>query len=267
MEEQNAAEKDAGHLDTLLAPEQSSGTPQSDAKETAHQSPNPYLIPLSILVAGMMIAGAVMYANKGGTASSASGGLAAGAGEAAGGGAPADPKALADDDPVLGNPDAPVTVVEFSDYQCPFCGRFYKTVEKQLIDTYVKTGKVKFVYRDFAFLGDESQWAAQAANCAGDQGKYWQYHDYLFDHQQGENEGAFSKANLKRFAKDMGLNNAQFDLCLDSGKHEAEVAKDVEAGRQFGVGGTPTTFINGKLIAGAQPFAAFEQAIEEALKK
>ena len=122
---------------------------------------NPYVISVAILIAGAMIAGAVMYAEK--DADSTAQKQPAPSSPVA---VITDSRALADDDPSLGNPDAPVTIVEFADFQCPFCGRFYATVTKPLMEKYIATGKVKFVYRDFAFLGPESEWAAQAANSA-----------------------------------------------------------------------------------------------------
>ena len=130
----------------------------------------------------------------------------------------------------------------------------------------MKTGKAKLIYRDFAFLGEESNWASQAARCAGDQGKFWQYHDYLYEHQKGENQGAFNKDNLKNFARELGLDKNGFNTCLDSEKHKQAVENDTEMGRKFGVTGTPTSFINGKLVQGAVPFATFKTAIDAALK-
>ncbi len=104
-----------------------------------------------------------------------------------------------------GSDSAPVVLIEYADFQCPFCGRFFRDTEMSLINDYVAQGKIKFVYRDFTFLGEESRWAAEAARCAGDQGKFWEYHDYLYNHQSGENQGAFSLDNLKSFAKTLGL--------------------------------------------------------------
>ena len=175
-------------------------------------------------------------------------------------------KALGADTRMLGNPDAPVTIAEFADFQCPFCGRFFQTTSKGIIEKYVKTGKAKFIYHDFAFLGDESNWAAEAARCAGDQGKFWQYHDYLFGHQKGENAGSFTKDHLKSFALEIGLNAGEFNNCLDSGKHAKDVTNDTEVGRKLGVTGTPTSFVNGKIVQGAIPFDQFEPTILEALK-
>jgi cyclophilin family peptidyl-prolyl cis-trans isomerase len=121
-------------------------------------------------------------------------------------------------------------------------------VERQLEDKYVKTGEMKFVYRYMAFLGDESQWAAEAAECAGDQGKFWEYHDKLFASQNGENQGAFSKDNLKKFAADLGLNTTTFNQCVDSGKFTDKIKKSSNDASQFGVSSTPTVFVNGIYI-------------------
>lgn len=225
------------------------------------EGPSPYVIPFSIVLAGVIIAGAIMFTNSGKQVGGSN--LGAQVGDAVPN--EVDAQSLPGNGPVLGDPNAPVTIVEFADFQCPFCGRFFKTAGREIIETYVKTGKAKFSYRDFAFLGEESEWAAQAARCAGDQGKYWQYHDYLYDHQNGENEGAFAKAKLKGFAAALGLNTAEFNNCLDSGKHEADVKSDTEAGRSFGVSGTPSTFVNGKMITGAVPFSQFQTEIEAAL--
>lgn len=225
---------------------------------------NPFLIPASIVVAGVIIAVAVMYAGgvdfggNGATVEVKPQQIAA-AGEA---------DALlgvVDGAQVLGSPTAPVTFVEFGDFQCPFCGRFYKTTEKPLIEKYVKTGQIKFIWRDFAFLGQESFDAATAARCAGEQGKFWEYHNYLFENQSGENEGAFTVVNLKSFARTVGLDTDQFNPCFDSQKYLPAVQKETELGRQLGVDGTPSSFINGVQVTGAVPFAQFEAVIQKAL--
>lgn len=223
---------------------------------------NVFLVPGAIVFAGILIAGAIMYTNSGGSVAAERGNNLAGAGVA-----PVIEGDLADDDAIIGSPSASVTVVEFADFQCPFCGKFFKNIMPQLTEKYIKTGKVKFVYRDFAFLGEESEWAAAAAECAREQGKFWEYHDYLFTRQNGENQGAFEKKNLKQFARAVGLDGAQFDSCVNSDKYIEEVRKDTAAGRNAGVSGTPTTFVNGRAIVGAVPFAQFEGAIVEALKK
>ncbi len=168
--------------------------------------------------------------------------------------------------PALGDKNAKVKVIEFADFQCPFCEKFHNDAEKQMIKDYVDTGKVQFYYRNFAFLGEESTWAAEAAFCANEQNKFWEYHDYLFGHQGAENSGAFTKEKLGGFAKEIGLDMAKFTPCLETDKYATQVADDKKAGEDSGVNGTPATFINGTLISGAVPYASFKQSIEAALK-
>lgn len=172
-----------------------------------------------------------------------------------------------DNAPRLGNKDAKVTIVEFADFQCPFCGRFHKDVYGPLIKQYVETGKAVFVYQDFAFLGEESVMAAEATKCAGEQGKFWEYHDYLFSHQNGENQGAFDAKNLKGFARALKLSSSAFNTCLDTDKYRDAVMKETASGRDLGITGTPTLVINGKVLVGALPYEQFKQAVEEALAK
>ena len=171
----------------------------------------------------------------------------------------------ADDDPVLGEKDAPVTIIEFSDFQCPFCERFYSQTLEQIKTNYIDTGKVKLIYRDFPLdsIHPMAQKAAEAAECADEQGKYWEYHDKLFQNQEEWVTTGISK--LKEYAKGLSLDSSKFDKCLDDGKYEDEVAKDFQDGAQAGVQGTPSFFINGKQLSGAQPFAAFQQAIDAEL--
>ncbi|MBI1801869.1 MAG: thioredoxin domain-containing protein [Chloroflexi bacterium] len=118
----------------------------------------------------------------------------------------------------------------------------------QIAPQYLDNGKVKVIYRHFAFIGPESEWAAQAADCAGEQGKFWAYGDYLFKHQAGENNGAFSRDNLKKFAGALALDTAAFSACLDSGKYTAAMQKDMAEGRQRGVNATPWVFIGGQRL-------------------
>jgi len=164
-----------------------------------------------------------------------------------------------------GDPNAPVTILEFSDFQCPYCGRFFNQVEPKIARQYIESGKVRFGYLHFAFLGQESLWAAEASECAADQDAFWEYHDKLFDSQNGENRGAFSKENLKQFAADLGLDTKAFNQCLEGGKYTQYVQSQVNIGRQIGVQSTPTFLINGQAVIGAQPFEAFQQAIENSL--
>lgn len=171
------------------------------------------------------------------------------------------------DDPLKGNPNAKLTIVNFSDFQCPYCARFHQDVEPQIIKDYVDTGKAKFVFKNLAFLGKESTDAANAALCAKEQNKFWEYHDKLFDSQSGENQSGFALDKLKGFAAELGLNTTQFNSCLDSQKYNAQVAADnAEAGRN-GFTSTPSTAVGTTPIIGAQPYAQFKTAIEAELTK
>ena len=170
---------------------------------------------------------------------------------------------LPETDYVLGKKDAPVTMVEFSDYQCPFCGRLHAQVFPTLKSKYIDTGKVKYVFRDFPLsFHPEAEPAAIAANCAGEQGKYYEYSQKLFDNQASLGSGVY-----KQLASEVKLDTAKWETCLKDPKQKAEIAKDMQDGVAVGVQGTPATFINGQLISGAQPLAAFEQAIEAELAK
>lgn len=164
-----------------------------------------------------------------------------------------------------GDPNAPVTMIEFGDFQCPFCGRFFAQTEPQIDEAYIQSGKVRFGYFNFAFLGQESNWAAEAAECASDQNKFWEYHDTLYSSQSGENQGAFNKDNLKKFAENLGLEMSAFNKCLDSGKYAQLVLDDSNTSSSIGVRSTPTFFINSLTLVGAQPLSAFTQLIDKEL--
>jgi len=169
----------------------------------------------------------------------------------------------ADDDPVEGDAKAPVTIIEFSDFQCPFCGKFFKDTLPQLRNEYIKTGRVKLVYRDYPLdFHPYAQKAAEAADCADEQGKFWQMHDKLFD-----NQDAITASELKKYAADLGLDTAKFNNCLDTSKYEQEVKKDLADGNTIGVSGTPAFFINGISVSGAQPYSVFKQIIDGELAK
>ena len=136
---------------------------------------------------------------------------------------------------------------------------------RPVLQSYIDSGKVNLVYKHSAFLGQESIWAAQAAECAADQGKFWEYHDLLFDKQNGENVGTFTKENLLSYAKELGLDTAKFEPCVKNDETLQRVVADTNEGRQVGVTGTPTFFINGKPLVGAQPAEAFQTQINAAL--
>jgi protein-disulfide isomerase len=176
-----------------------------------------------------------------------------------------DMKELVDDDQWTGDENAPVVIVEFSDFQCPFCERWATETLPQLTQTYIDTGKVRLVYRDFPLssIHPEAQNAAESAECARDQGKFWEYHDTLFENRM--DWSGVGDAKFKQYAADLGLDTSQFNDCLDSDKYKNEVLDDLNAGGSVGVSGTPTFFINGKKLVGAQPFENFVTVIEEEL--
>ncbi len=160
--------------------------------------------------------------------------------------------------PELGSKDAPVTIVEFSDFQCPFCGRAEPTL-KQIREKY--GDKTRLVYMDFPLgIHDHAIDAASAGRCAGEQGKFWQFHDAMFADQS-----KLAPADLKADAKKIGLDTAKFNDCLDSGKYKGAIEADMAQGRQLGIDGTPAFFINGRPMTGAQPFEKFQTTIDEEL--
>ena len=166
--------------------------------------------------------------------------------------------------PTVGSASAPVTIVEFADFQCSFCRKFWADTFPKLKETYIKKGQVRFVYRHFAILGKFSVQAAQAADCAGEQGKFWEYHDRLFANQGGL---AFTNPKLKHYAREQKLNRKAFDQCLDSSKYKKKVEGETAVAAFLGARGTPTFFVNSRLLVGAQPFGVFRTAIEEELKR
>jgi protein-disulfide isomerase len=166
-------------------------------------------------------------------------------------------------EPIKGDEDAPVTITEWSDFECPFCTRFYEQTYPQIVEEYVETGKVKFVYRHFPLnFHPNAQKAAEASECALEQDKFWEMHDVLFE--KGVSGGV---ASFKQYAKDLGLDTEEFNDCLDSGRMADEVADDMSQGQNAGIRGTPGFLINDQLISGAQPFENFKTVIEAELAK
>lgn len=227
---------------------------------------NKLFMPLSILLSSALISGALVYTHIRNN-SFAAAKVPAPVTAPSPAPAPTDAPVKVDigDSPILGNPKAPVTIIEFGDFQCPFCKKYFDQNQSQVVKDYVSSGKANFVWKDYAFLGDESTWAAIAARCANDQGKFWEYHDYLYSHQGGENRGDFSKDKLKGFAQALGLNRTQFNSCLDSNKYADAVLNETKYGTSVGVTGTPATFVNGTLISGSVPYSTLKAAIEKAL--
>jgi len=183
-------------------------------------------------------------------------------------------KISTDDDPIRGNQNAPITIIEFSDYQCPFCARFYTQTLPLIMEEYIEQGKAKLVYRDFPIQSSHpnAMPAAVAAECANEQGKYWEYHDTLFERQQEWNklDVTSAVATFKQYASEIEIMQEKFDSCLDTGKYLEEVRNDLNDGRDYGVDGTPGFFVGNDQIgyvklSGAQPFESFKKVIDSQL--
>ncbi len=264
------------------------------AEETVENKPaskpldSIYYLPAAILVGAVLISGSIFYSTKQFITKGAGLNQLADYQQQA----PSAPTAQAqtppsnsgsakvstDDDPVMGNKNAPLTIIEFSDYECPFCKRSFSDVLPNLKKDYIDTGKVKLVYRDFPLgFHQNAQKESEAAECARSQGGdlvYYKYHDQIFTKTTSNGTG-LALDQLPVIAKDLGLNVNQFQQCLDSGKYKNEVAKDIADGSAVGVSGTPTWFIGkssssgtieGTTVVGAQPYAAFKTIIDQQLK-
>jgi protein-disulfide isomerase len=183
------------------------------------------------------------------------------------------PETIDDRGPSLGRATAPITIVEFSDYQCPYCAQFFRETLPLLVAEYVKTGQVRFVYRDFPIssLHPKAVKAAEAAQCAGDQQRYWEYHDALF-----QNQSYLQEKDLVGRALTLNLDTKEFSRCLSSGRHSDAIKRSVAEGARFGVDGTPLFFIGkldpgttnvriARVIQGAKPYTEFKEIIEELL--
>ncbi|MDP2930387.1 MAG: thioredoxin domain-containing protein [bacterium] len=223
-------------------------------------------IPISIIIAGLIIAGAVIVngSGKNGQIAQIQGSPANSEPFSPPAGQPSTAQTfeITRDNHIRGDFSAPITLVEFSDFECPFCAQHYPTLTK-ILDDY--KGKVRLAYKHFPLsIHPNSQKAAEASECADEQGKFWEYHDKLFESLAAS---GYSVANFKQWAKDLGLNSGKFDGCLDSGKFAQKVKNDSQEGSQKGVNGTPATFINGQLISGALPYEAFKQIIDNLLSQ
>lgn len=180
----------------------------------------------------------------------------------------------ADDDPIIGNSDAPITIIEFSDFQCPFCARFYTQTLPLILEEYIEQGKVKLVFRDFPIqsIHPNALPASVAAECANDQGKFREMHDILFEKQNEWNKLETTEALyvFSEYASSMQLDQKTFDSCITSGKHIPEIQNDLNDGRDYGVTGTPGFFVGNEKIGftelkGAQPFDSFKKIIDAQL--
>ncbi len=173
--------------------------------------------------------------------------------------------------PILGSKDATITMIEFGDYQCFYCNKFYHITETEIVKNYVDTGKVKMIFKDFTIIGQDSVTAANAAHCAQEQGKFWEYHDALYDNWAGENTGWASSKNLLGLAKQVGLSEEQFNECMTKAKYANIVQESVSNARDLGLSGTPDFFIIAPdnsitKVVGAQPYDVFDEIFKSKLK-
>ena len=178
---------------------------------------------------------------------------------------------LSNGSPILGDPDAPITLVEFGDYQCHYCNVFFQSIEKDIVKNYVDTGKVKIIFKDYNIIGEDSVKASQGAHCANDQGLFWEYHDILYSNWTGENNGWASSENLAIFAQQIGLNMNKWSECMNKGSHSQIILKSNDDARTLELTGTPAFFIinsEGKVskLFGAQPFEVFKKIFDEQLE-
>ena len=178
---------------------------------------------------------------------------------------------LSNGSPILGDPNAPITLVEFGDYQCHYCNVFFQSIEKDILKNYVDTGKVKIIFKDYNIIGEDSVKASQGAHCANDQGLFWEYHDILYSNWTGENNGWASAENLTIFAQQIGLNMNKWSECMNKGSHSQIILKSNDDARTLELTGTPAFFIinsEGKVskLFGAQPFEVFKKIFDNQLE-
>jgi protein-disulfide isomerase len=169
----------------------------------------------------------------------------------------------------LGSEKAPVTIVEFSDFQCPYCRKFFNDAYQDIKKAYIDTGKVRLVFRHYPLsFHPAARPAALASQCAFDQGKFWEFHDLIFTEQEKQGQGtvSFGLPELKAWAQKLGMNTSTFNSCIDTSTHADIVDADMKVAASVGVTGTPTFVINGKIVVGAQPFSIFKDVIDAALK-
>jgi protein-disulfide isomerase len=173
--------------------------------------------------------------------------------------------------PVLGNPNASITLVEFGDYQCHYCHVFFESIEGKIMKNYIETGKVKMIFKDYNIIGKDSVKASQGAHCANDQGLFWEYHDVLYSNWTGENNGWASGTNLANYAQDIGLEMNQWTDCMSQQKHSKTILDSNEDAKKLQLTGTPAFFVissDGQVskLFGAQPFEVFERVFNEKLE-
>ena len=228
--------------------------PTRSPKPVPRATPSPMVV-LAVVGAAILVAALLVFVSQPGALSS----------KGPSGNLPYRTGTTSEGLPYKGNPEAKVTVVEFSDFQCPFCKKYNDEVVPNIEKNYIITDKIRYIFRNFAFLGAESKDAAIASLCAQEQGQFWPYHDLLFANQGAENKGVFNKDSLEKWAGQLSLDTAAFRKCLDSGKYNATLESSRQEGRGLGVDGTPTLFVNGKRMPGPDE-KTLTAAIEAALK-
>ena len=175
--------------------------------------------------------------------------------------------------PILGDPNAPITLIEFGDFQCHFCNVHFKNTEPIILENFVKTGKVNIIFKDYTIIGKDSVSAAHATHCAEEQGKYWEYHHVLYNNWTGENNGWAAQDNLIKYANSIGLDSELFIECMNSSRYTDNIRQSSIDAEKLGLTGTPAFFIydkennNVQYISGAQPFESFERVFNSILKK
>lgn len=221
---------------------------------------NHLFIPGAIIIAGAMIAGAVVL-----TSPAMNPTIVAGGNQPNGANLPSTREITFDvtDFPSLGDPNAPITIVEYSDFSCPFCKRFIDETKPQIVQEYIDKGLVHFVRKDFIAVGGQA--AAEAAHCAGDQDAYWKYHTELIANQTADRARWNDPEVHRAYAERLGLNVSNFMDCLQAGTHVSRISESTTEAVSNGGQGTPYFIINETPVSGAQPFAVFKQVIEAAL--
>ena len=174
--------------------------------------------------------------------------------------------------PILGDPNATITLIEFGDYQCHFCNVYYQNTEHAIYENYVMTGRINVIFKDYTIIGPDSTIAALGAHCAGEQGKFWEYHNTLYDNWGGENNGWAGQKNIFRFAEKIELNMDEFIECNIDKRYEQKISKSSNDARNLGVTGTPAFYVISansqqvEFISGAQPYAVFEKIFNSMLE-
>ncbi len=248
-----------------------------EEKPRKEYRPNPFLIPLSIIVAGAIVAGAILYNGRAANIANATSLAAATATTATPTQAAVSTQtytvSLADAN-TQGNANAKVAFIEFSDYQCPYCQQLFQSTLPSLHQNYFDNGKVFHVFKDFPLtsIHPNAMVGALGARCAGEQGKYWEMHDKLYTTDQSTNDAT----KIEQYASDLGLNTSQFNDCLTNAKYQNDVNTDMDQGNKLGVQGTPTILIGkidhkkntvtGHVIFGAYPYSTFQQELDKVLK-